>query len=341
MASATAPPSMMAPSTMLSGGIGSLPKAVTLNALPVGFSSTALTALDPMSSPTTALLLPRPNTGSVLCVAREDTPSAEASCRRGSTRASPNCRLRRSANRGRRDATVRKGSTSQNPARFQVQSECTGEKSAIRQRQRARAVDLRIRHAITGLGMRRLDELGRGHVRRRPATKRVDLGRAFRSSRRRRIACSAPEPMLDSAQKRSYALGLPLLAPPRLVRGAGAAAGTRPGYPTTGFRRARARRGFRRREGAGSRAARMAARDRAGPDNDSGETRRENVNVHGDGAARPPRASTGTSSMPTTRCSGGLRPMPRACCRASTSRPIRRSSTPAITSSSSTPPRSS
>ena len=30
MASATAPPSMMAPSTMLSGGTGSLPKAETL-----------------------------------------------------------------------------------------------------------------------------------------------------------------------------------------------------------------------------------------------------------------------------------------------------------------------
>ena len=50
-ASATAPPSMMAPSTMLSGGMGSTPKAVTLNPLPDGFNSIAFTALDPMSSP--------------------------------------------------------------------------------------------------------------------------------------------------------------------------------------------------------------------------------------------------------------------------------------------------
>ncbi len=50
-ASATAPPSMMAPSTMLSGGIGSTPMAVTLYPLPEGFSSMAFTALDPMSSP--------------------------------------------------------------------------------------------------------------------------------------------------------------------------------------------------------------------------------------------------------------------------------------------------
>ncbi len=34
--------------------------------------------------------------------------------------------------------------------------------------------------------------------------------------------------------------------------------------------------------------------------------------------------------MPTTRCSGESRPMPRGSCRASTSRPTRRSSTPAI-----------
>src|SRR6185436_7013750 len=58
MASATAPASMMAPSTMASCGIGSLPNAATRNPLPTGLSSTAFTALDPMSSPTTALLLP-------------------------------------------------------------------------------------------------------------------------------------------------------------------------------------------------------------------------------------------------------------------------------------------
>src|SRR5262249_48957845 len=62
MASATAEPSMIAPSTMLSGGTGSMPKATTFQALPDGLSSTALTALDPMSRPTTAFELPRPNT---------------------------------------------------------------------------------------------------------------------------------------------------------------------------------------------------------------------------------------------------------------------------------------
>ena len=36
MASATAAPSMMAPSTMLSGGTGSMPKAVTLKRLARG-----------------------------------------------------------------------------------------------------------------------------------------------------------------------------------------------------------------------------------------------------------------------------------------------------------------
>src|SRR4029078_13529099 len=52
IASATAPPSMIAPSTMLSGCTGSLPNAATLNALPAGLSSTALTALEPISRPT-------------------------------------------------------------------------------------------------------------------------------------------------------------------------------------------------------------------------------------------------------------------------------------------------
>src|SRR5471030_1462126 len=65
IASATAAPSMMAPSTMLSGGIDSMAKAITLKPLPTAFSSTALTALDPMSRPTTDFDLPRPNT--VLC----------------------------------------------------------------------------------------------------------------------------------------------------------------------------------------------------------------------------------------------------------------------------------
>src|SRR4029450_10459237 len=57
IASATAPASMMAPSTIESGGTGSLPNAATRNPFPDGFSSTAFTALDPMSGPTTALVL--------------------------------------------------------------------------------------------------------------------------------------------------------------------------------------------------------------------------------------------------------------------------------------------
>src|SRR5205823_3024937 len=66
IASATAAPSMIAPSTMLSGGTGWTANAPTLYPLPAGFSSTALTALEPMSSPTTAFDLPKPNTGVVL-----------------------------------------------------------------------------------------------------------------------------------------------------------------------------------------------------------------------------------------------------------------------------------
>ena len=53
MASATAAPSMIAPSTMLSGGTASIANAATRNPLPDGFNSTALTALEPMSRPTT------------------------------------------------------------------------------------------------------------------------------------------------------------------------------------------------------------------------------------------------------------------------------------------------
>src|SRR5678816_1649105 len=66
IASATAAPSMIAPSTMLSGGTGSLAKATTLKFLPEAFSSTALTALEPMSRPTTDLDFPSPNTSYVL-----------------------------------------------------------------------------------------------------------------------------------------------------------------------------------------------------------------------------------------------------------------------------------
>src|SRR6187402_2526474 len=67
-ASATAPPSMMAPSTMLSGGTDSTPMADTRNPFPAGFNSMALTELDPMSRPTrlfarrnSTLLISRPD----------------------------------------------------------------------------------------------------------------------------------------------------------------------------------------------------------------------------------------------------------------------------------------
>src|SRR3954469_7732191 len=57
IASATAAPSMIAPSTILSGGNVSVPKPVTLKVLPDALSSTAFTALEPMSRPTRALAL--------------------------------------------------------------------------------------------------------------------------------------------------------------------------------------------------------------------------------------------------------------------------------------------
>ena len=62
IASATAAASIIAPSTMLSGGTGSIANAMTLYPLPAALSSTALTALEPMSRPTTDFDLPRPNT---------------------------------------------------------------------------------------------------------------------------------------------------------------------------------------------------------------------------------------------------------------------------------------
>src|SRR5438045_3717907 len=52
---------MMAPSTMLSAGTGSVPNAVILKPFPAGLSSTAFTALEPMSRPTTDFFLPKPN----------------------------------------------------------------------------------------------------------------------------------------------------------------------------------------------------------------------------------------------------------------------------------------
>src|SRR6185436_17431911 len=77
IASATAPASMMAPSTIESGGTGSLPNAATRNPFPEGFSSTALTALDPMSSPTTALVLRNIlwSSPSVFCLRSLHSPS--------------------------------------------------------------------------------------------------------------------------------------------------------------------------------------------------------------------------------------------------------------------------
>ena len=55
IASITAPESMMAPSTIASGGSGSMPMFTSWYSappLPPGFSSTALTAEEPMSRPT-------------------------------------------------------------------------------------------------------------------------------------------------------------------------------------------------------------------------------------------------------------------------------------------------
>ena len=73
IASATAAASMMAPSTMVSPGTGSVPNATTLKDRPDGRSSTALTALDPMSSPTTGLVLR--NTPCPLLRCHEDPPA--------------------------------------------------------------------------------------------------------------------------------------------------------------------------------------------------------------------------------------------------------------------------
>src|SRR3990172_8502197 len=61
MASITAPESMMAPSTMASGGRASMPRFrswYSAPPLPPAFSSTALIAEDPMSTPTSPFFLP-------------------------------------------------------------------------------------------------------------------------------------------------------------------------------------------------------------------------------------------------------------------------------------------
>ena len=58
IASATAPASMMAPSTIESDGTGCMPKAATRYPFAAAFSSTVLTPLDPMSRPITAFDVP-------------------------------------------------------------------------------------------------------------------------------------------------------------------------------------------------------------------------------------------------------------------------------------------
>ena len=66
IASMTAPESMMAPSTMASGGSGSMPMFVSWYSappLPPALSSTALMAEDPMSRPTRPFFLPNKPTG--------------------------------------------------------------------------------------------------------------------------------------------------------------------------------------------------------------------------------------------------------------------------------------
>src|ERR1035437_4966278 len=55
--SATAAAAMIAPSPIVSPGTGPAPKPTTLKDGPEGRSSTILTALEPMSSPTTGLIL--------------------------------------------------------------------------------------------------------------------------------------------------------------------------------------------------------------------------------------------------------------------------------------------
>ena len=80
-ASVTAPASMIAPSTMLSGGSGSTPIATTLKPRPEGLSSIALTALEPMSRPTTGLLRLKSTTPPSLLRAGPESPATAESPR--------------------------------------------------------------------------------------------------------------------------------------------------------------------------------------------------------------------------------------------------------------------
>ena len=75
MASMTAPESMIAPSTIASGGRVSMPdvdELVLAPPLPPDFSSTALTAEEPMSSPTSPFFLPNRATSASLTKASFD-----------------------------------------------------------------------------------------------------------------------------------------------------------------------------------------------------------------------------------------------------------------------------
>ena len=114
MASATATPSTIAPSTMLSGGIGSVAKAVTLNVLPTDFQ---FDGLDGARADVEA------DHRFVFC--EDQTPArplrsvrpAKGRATRGSAmlawaRRSPNCASNYESERARDDRPFRKGSAS-------------------------------------------------------------------------------------------------------------------------------------------------------------------------------------------------------------------------------------
>ena len=88
MASVTAPPSMMAPSTMLSGGTGSTPKAVTLKPRPDGFELDRLDGARPDVEPDHGLLLLNSTTTPSLLVLpeRPRQPPRAAKGKRGTNR---------------------------------------------------------------------------------------------------------------------------------------------------------------------------------------------------------------------------------------------------------------
>src|SRR4051812_20756569 len=73
---------MIAPSTIASGGTGSLPKATTRKPFPAGRSSTALTALEPMSRPTTAFCVRNKPTDGISPTAVPPSPAGavQANC---------------------------------------------------------------------------------------------------------------------------------------------------------------------------------------------------------------------------------------------------------------------